>query len=227
MCGRYTLVKTKKSVEEHYSSKAPSDQFKNRYNIAPSQNNLVVTQEMSERKIGYMSWGFPSPESPASYRRIINGRAESIAHKKSFKNSFRSKRCLIPADGFIEWKSIQGAKYPYHISMKSGDIFSFAGLWAEFKQNENTIQSYCIITTEANTLLKQIHHRMPVIMPERHYESWLSNESDKDALISLLQPFPEERMTFRPVSKCINSIKNDSPECLEPGDLPPLQQSLF
>ncbi len=226
MCGRYTLAKTKKTIVEHYSLAQDLDSLMPRYNIAPAQSNPVVIQSEGHKEMSFMEWGLPWLESPSS-RRIINGRAETILQKNSFKNSFQHRRCLIPADGFIEWQNIQGAKYPHHITLKSGNLFSFAGICSESECEEKLIQSYCIITTEANPLLQPIHHRMPVILNSSHYDSWLSNEANPMSLLPLLKPYPEEQMSHRTVSMKVNSAKNDNIECLQSADLPPIQETLF
>jgi putative SOS response-associated peptidase YedK len=227
MCGRYTLAKTKKAVAEHYALPSCPDSFKPRYNIAPVQNNLVVIQTEKQNELRMMEWGLPWPNSPSSTRRVINGRAETLMQKSSFKHSFRHRRCLIPADGFIEWKNIHGTKYPHHTALKSAEIFSFAGLWSEFQSEENSFQAFCIITTEANASLQSIHHRMPAILKSDSYDRWLSSESNPLSLHSLLAPYPDELLSIRSISRKVNSAKNDTPECLQSEDLPPVQESLF
>jgi len=227
MCGRYTLTKTKKAVAEHYALPSCPDAFKSRYNVAPAQKNLVVLQTEMQKEFCMMEWGFPWPNSPSSSHRVINGRAETLMQKSSFKNSFRHRRCLVPADGFIEWKNIHKTKYPQYMTLKSAEIFSFAGLWSEFQSEENSFQAFCIITTEANTLLQSIHPRMPAILKSEDYDHWLSSETNPLSLHSLLTPYPDELLSIRPVSRKINSAKNDTPECLESEDLPPIQESLF
>jgi putative SOS response-associated peptidase YedK len=148
--------------------------------------------------------------------KLINARAETVHEKPSFRKSFKTQRCLIPADGFIEWKKQGKEKYPHYISLKSDAVFAFAGIWAEWRMEEEVIRSCCIITTEANPYLQPIHNRMPVILNPEDYSIWLAPVEKTETLRSLLRPFPEDQMKEYEVSREINSPANDRAECLTP-----------
>lgn len=148
---------------------------------------------------------------------MINARAETVDKKPSFKQSLRSRRCLIPADGFYEWKKEGGRKRPYRITPKNRDLFVFAGLWdAWVSPKGETINSCTIITTSANTLIEPIHNRMPVILSEKAEEIWLNEDTDLSTLKDLLNPYPSELMDSYEVSTMVNNFRNDIPEALKP-----------
>jgi len=148
---------------------------------------------------------------------MINAKAETITEKVSFKNSFKRKRCLVLSDGFYEWKKINSnEKVPYRIKMEDNSLFAMAGLWDSWKgQDGELINSFTIITTSPNDLMKNIHLRMPVILEKKDEQLWI-NDSDPEILKSLLKPFPASSMTAYPISKLVNSPANDNPEILNP-----------
>src|SRR5215216_4713323 len=170
MCGRYTLrtpvdtLAEAFEIEEYPSSITPS------YNIAPTQEVAAVVEEDEKRKLEMLRWGLiPSwAKDPAIGNKMINARAETVAEKPSFRSAFKVRRCLILADGFYEWQKTDNGKQPYYIKMQDGSPFAFAGLW-EIWQNGEEIRSATIITTDANDLMNEIHHRMPVILPPEDY----------------------------------------------------------
>ncbi len=150
---------------------------------------------------------------------MINARAETLAEKPSFKNAFRSHRCIIPASGFYEWqKKGTGAKQPFYFHLKDKDVFGFAGLYEQWldKESGEQIETCTIITTEANKVLESVHDRMPVILKAKDYEQWLdAKEKDTDKLQKLLKPYPTSEMVAYQVSKSVNIPSNDSPELIE------------
>jgi putative SOS response-associated peptidase YedK len=166
-----------------------------------------------------LQWGLiPSwADDPKIVNRMINARAESVATKPAFRNPFKSRRCLIPADGFYEWQKTGGkTKQPYHLGMADGRPFAFAGLWEHWRRGGEAIDSCTIITTEPNELAATVHDRMPVILPEDAYDRWLDPKlDDPDELQSLLVPFPAKRMKAWPVSTLVNNPRNETPECVE------------
>ncbi len=218
MCGRYTLAKPFKSIVTHFKTKASQLGFKERFNIAPSQNVPVVIQDDVGRQVCALRWGLIPhwAKDDSSGMKTINARAETISEKPSFRDSFRKKRCLVPADGFIEWARSAKEKTPKYINLKSNELFGMAGLWAEWNGNGQSIQTFSIITTEANDLIGKVHHRMPVILNPESYSRWLDPSESSSQLKSLLAPFPSEKMSVRSISKAVNSAKNDNPECLNP-----------
>ena len=150
---------------------------------------------------------------------MINARAETVAEKPSFRSAFKRRRCLIVADGFYEWqKAGDGAKQPYHFRMKDSSSFAFAGLWETWDAYGEQIRSCTIVTTDANDLMREIHHRMPVILPAENYAAWLDpGFGGKEALLDLLRPYPSEEMEAYPVSRRVNRPANNEPSVVEPA----------
>jgi putative SOS response-associated peptidase YedK len=219
MCGRYTLRTPVDSlvetfeIEEYPSSVTPN------YNIAPTQEVAAVVEENEKRKLEMLRWGLiPSwAKDPAIGNKMINARAETVAEKPSFRSAFKNRRCLIIADGFYEWQKTNNGKQPYHIKMEDGSPFAFAGLWETWKDDEE-IRSCTIITTGANNLMEEIHHRMPVILHPEDYALWLDPDFDeKEPLTTLLKPFPADAMEAYPVSRRVNKPSNNEPSVLEPA----------
>jgi putative SOS response-associated peptidase YedK len=219
MCGRYTLATNTQKLAESFSGFEVPAELPPRYNVAPTQPIAVVANN-GQHKVEFFQWGLiPSwAKDPKIGNQLINARAETLGEKPSFKNAYKRRRCLVLADGFYEWKKEDdGAKTPMYIRLASGDPFAFAGLWEMWQTAENTILSCTIITTDPNDLMAQIHNRMPVILPPAAYEQWLDPaERRPDDLQGLLHPYPTELMTAYPVSKMVNSPKNDSPALIEP-----------
>jgi len=192
--------------------------FDPRYNIAPGQELPVVVAEDS-RVLKLMRWGLvPGWAKDVSIGyKMINARAETISEKPSFKKPFREERCLIPADGFYEWKKMPNsrAKTPYRVCLKSEEPFAFAGLWDSWVSSEGKeLQTYTIITTEPNDLVRPIHNRMPVILLPENEDKWLDTGlKDTSSLATMLKPYPSELMETYEISSLVNSPKNDIPEC--------------
>jgi putative SOS response-associated peptidase YedK len=214
MCGRYTLAKPLKAIESHFGPLHTSLEYRPSYNIAPSLLSPVVINNPEQRELTAMKWGLVPSWAKDEKMKLINARSETAHEKPSFKNSLRSQRCLIPADGFIEWRGTE--KQPCYIYLKDQALFGFAGLWSTWKNLEGVnLNTYSILTTEANEKLAPIHARMPVILPAEQYETWLAPDSSLDALRSLLTAYPSEEFGFHPVSKEVNSPKNNLPEILQ------------
>ena len=221
MCGRYTLktpidvVAGHFRIEEYPSSLSPS------YNIAPTQEVVAVVEEDEKRKLERFRWGLiPSwAKDPAIGNKMINARAETVHQKPSFRSAFKKRRCLIVADGFYEWqKTDGGGKQPYHFKMKDSSPFAFAGLWETWDGHGEEIRSCSIVTTDANDLMNEIHHRMPVILPPDNYGVWLDpGFDDKDALKALLKPYPSDDMEAYAVSRRVNRPANNEPGVVEPA----------
>ncbi|HLQ27654.1 MAG TPA: SOS response-associated peptidase [Ktedonobacteraceae bacterium] len=216
MCGRYTLTIDIKTVAEKFGVPAALDTSP-RYNIAPTQEVVSVMRNGTSH-LAWLRWGLiPSWAKDESIgSRMINARAETLTEKPSFKGLLRSKRCLIVADGFYEWKQENGSKIPMYMTLKSGEPFAFAGLWDLWKSPDGEhIRSCTIITTEPNDLVAPIHNRMPAILLPGVYADWLDPDMrDEQALSHWLAPYPAEEMTARPVSRLVNDPKRDSPELI-------------
>ncbi|HWP47038.1 MAG TPA: SOS response-associated peptidase [Candidatus Limnocylindrales bacterium] len=226
MCGRYTQTRETEALQARFKFEPTDIVLHPRYNLAPGQDAPVIVQEES-RVLKLMHWGLvPSwaKETSTGYK-MINARAETLTQKPSFKKSFQRRRCLVPADGFYEWRKNGGrAKTPLRFVLKSGDPFAFAGLWdiwqgsdedATEGNNRLLLLSFTIITTEANDLIRPIHDRMPVILQPKDEDTWLDPDlKDVNKLASLLVPYPSDKMMGYEVSSLVNSPQNDTPECL-------------
>ncbi len=218
MCGRYTLAKPIKTLKDHFKPVSVELAHKERFNIAPSQEAPVVVSVDGKRHLRSLKWGL-IPHWAKDLKTAnpqINARAETVHEKPTFKDSFKTRRCLIPADGFVEWAQKGDKKVPHYILLKTGVLFAFAGIWSEWNKNRTPLLTYSILTIEANSLLKAIHHRMPVILPADKYDLWVDPSTDHESLRSLLRPFSPDEMKTHIISKDINSPKNDFPECLAP-----------
>ncbi len=207
-----------------------------RYNIAPTDYVPVIRQDRQNpsRTARLMRWGLiPSwAENPAIGARMIQGMAETAAQKPAFRDAMRTRRCLIPADGFYEWADAGAKKkQPYHFGLEADSLFAFAGLWDRWKDKSGEeILSCAILTTRANSLVAQVNDRMPVILRREDYDLWLDpGISDPARTADLLSPFDSRKMKSYPVSTRVNSVHNDDPECAQEILLPPpiVQAGLF
>lgn len=225
MCGRYRLARKKEILAETFDAENEVD-WSPRYNVAPGQDVPVVRQDATRpaRMLSLIRWGLIpswSKDAKAGYK-MINARAETIADLPAFRDPFRSRRCLIPADGFYEWAKEGQQKSPFCISLADNSIFAFAGIWDRWNNphqmdpNKKWVETCSIITTSANALLSGIHDRMPVILKHENYDLWLDpGFKNVDDLLDLLQPFPAEAMRHYRVSTRVNSVKNDDAACAE------------
>ena len=213
MCGRFTLRTPLTVLIDQFQVDFGADrQLPLRFNVAPTQDIPVVRQTDAGRELAIMRWGFiPSWSKEAnSGPLLINARSETVAEKPTFRSAFKSRRCLIPADGFFEWKNVGGKKQPYYFQVANGKPFAFAGLWEKWQ----AIKSCAIITTGANELSAQLHDRMPVLLSPIDYAEWLDPEQPGPT--KLLAPFPSSEMTATPVNPIVNNARNEGPECIEP-----------
>lgn len=212
MCGRFTLTQPDAiaSTFKVTLERVPPP----RYNIAPTQPLGVVINQPS-RQFRLMSWGLiPSwTRDPNATKRMINARLETAHEKPSFRTAFRHRRCLIPADGFYEWKRIDSQKQPFYIQLQKQPLFAFAGLWDTWQE----IETCTILTTAANADMQPVHHRMPVIISPDFYEQWLDPFVQQNQQVhDLLAAIPEPNFEVFPVSTRVNSAAFDGPECLQP-----------
>lgn len=220
MCGRYTLTCEPQLLVEHFALDELPTGLTPRYNIAPTQSVAVIRRhEQHGRSLELLRWGLiPAwARDPAIGNRLINARSETLADKPAFRNAFHKRRCLVAADGFYEWRRVDGQKQPYWIGLKDRRPFAFAGLWEHWQPTGGpAVESCTIVTTAANRLLRGIHDRMPVILAPQAYDAWLDTNTAADRLTALLAPFPPEAMAAWPVSNRVNSPRNEGPELLEP-----------
>jgi putative SOS response-associated peptidase YedK len=222
MCGRYTQTQELETLQDRFEFEPTDIVLKPRYNAAPGQDLPVVVEEGS-RILKLMRWGLvPSwaKEMAIGYK-MINARAETLKQKPSFRKSFERRRCLVLADGFYEWRKANGgrSKTPLRFVLKNRKPFALAGLWDTWqKPDGEVLQSFTIITTESNDLIRPVHDRMAVILRREDEDIWLdSNLRDVDKLTSLLTPYASDEMEGYEVSTLVNSPKNDMPECILVG----------
>jgi putative SOS response-associated peptidase YedK len=232
MCGRFTIVAPADSVRRAFDLPDEADAVWNaltpRYNVAPTQQVPVVRisasaeqPEVMHRNLRPMRWGLVPhwADDPKIGNRLINARCETVATKPAYRAAFRSRRCLVPATGFYEWQKLDAkTRQPWLIRRKGGAIFAFAGLWERWspKEGGEAMDSFTVITGGANSVAGRIHDRMPVILPDSAWSTWLDPETDRRTLLDLLVPLPAEETEAFEVSRRVNSPRNEDPECVRP-----------
>jgi len=219
MCGRYSLICID-DLGNRFRIFNPMLGARSKFNIAPGTRQPVIVQGVSGRELKQMQWGLV-PHWTRSFKAahpIINARAESLAEKLMFATLLKTKRCLVPASGFFEWKHEGARKLPFYIQVNDQPLFAFAGLYDEWHDPAGTdLATYTIITTEPNTLMATVHNRMPVIVSQDHEEEWLSGEQlDTGHLKDMLIPYPAEKMAMHPVSPLVNSPSADDERLIHP-----------
>ena len=220
MCGRYTLRTPPAELAEFFGLFREPD-VRPRFNIAPTQQILAVRFEeaATPREPVLLRWGLVPfwADDLKIGNRMINARSDTVEAKPAFRAAFKRRRCLVLADGFFEWRQQDGGKEPYHIRLKSGEPFAFAGLWERWDKGKAPVESCTIITTDANDFMSSIHDRMPVILTPDAYDAWLDpHNQDAEALTGLLRPYADDDLTAVPVSTIVNNPRNDVPSCVEP-----------
>ena len=219
MCGRFNLITDALAFIDFFEL-SNSLALSPRYNIAPSQNIAAVRRVGDHREASLLHWGLIphwAKDRKIAYK-TINARAETVAEKPAFRSAFRYRRCLIPASGFFEWKLIGGSKQPYNITLKSGGLMAFAGLWESWTSHAGErIDSCTIIVTEANVTVRPVHDRMPVILDPANYGIWLDPALQSPELLQpLLKPFPAALTLVQPVDRSVGNPANDGPICVAP-----------
>jgi putative SOS response-associated peptidase YedK len=222
MCGRYRLTAKERWLSEFFKIPAEDIEWAARWNIAPTDDVATVRQDRKEprRVFAKMRWGLvPYWAKDLSIgAKMINAVCETAAEKPAFRESMKRRRCLVPADGFYEWKKLgDKKKQAYNIGMKDDGLFAFAGLWDRWKDpSGKPVESCTILTTDANALLKDIHDRMPVILKPEDYDLWLDpGLTDPKQVEQLLKPFDPRLMRVYPVSSAVNKVENDGPQCAQ------------
>lgn len=220
MCGRYSLICID-DLGNRFRIFNPMLGARSKFNIAPGTRQPVIVQGVGGRELVQMQWGLIPhwTKNLKSAHPIINARAESLAEKSSFATLLKTKRCLIPASGFFEWKHEGARKIPFYMSVNDQPLFAFAGLYDEWQDPAGTVlATYTIITTEPNSLLATVHNRMPVIVSPEHEEEWLADsQPDAGQLREMLAPYPAEKMAIHPVSGLVNTPSVDDERVIRPA----------
>lgn len=231
MCGRVTLTSSAREVAEQFALDAASELpvLAPRYNVAPSQDVPAVREDVAgHRVLSFERWGLVPhwAQEPSIGNRLINARAETVATKPAFRDALRSRRCIVPVDGFYEWSGRGAERRPFVFRRPDRRLLGIAGLYERWiGEGGEVVDSCTLITTAANATLAPFHDRMPVILSEGDYDRWLDRDlRDPDVVRPLLVPCAPETLEPRPVSSRINDVRNDDPACLEPE---PVTGNLF
>jgi putative SOS response-associated peptidase YedK len=219
MCGRFQQSSPLDKLQDRFGFTAAPLNYRPRWNLAPGQEALVVRAGAGGREGAMLRWGLvPSwAQDDKSAGKMINARAEGLAGKPAFGGPLRRFRCLVPADGFYEWAPAGGGKQPYRLFRKDGEPFALAGLWDRWRNSAgDELQTFTIITTQANRLAATIHQRMPVMLARGDEDPWLDPASDLARLEGLLRPYPAGEMKAVAVSRQINSAACEGPEIIKP-----------
>ena len=221
MCGRYALHSRPDVIALAFGLSDIPASIVPRFNIAPTTQVLVVRSDASgNRAPAVVRWGLVPRwvKDPKFATKLNNARGETVAQKPSFRDAYRRRRCLVPANGFYEWKRVESRKQPYYIWPAHGDLFAFAGLWERWDGQDESLETCTIVTTGANLPMQAIHDRMPVIVPPQDYARWLACAPGRD-VADLLVPCPPESIRVHAVSTAVNRTSNESPELISPiGD---------
>ena len=232
MCGRYGRYSRKERVEQILGQTIEGgEDLAPRFNVCPGRPDWIIRQPRGEAGFRFeqFHWGLvPSwTKNPASSRRPINARAESVAEKRMFRDLLRARRCAVPIDGYYEWRTTPSGKVPYWFHLKSGEPFFLAGLWDSWHQGRpDALASYILMTTEPNALAAKVHDRMPVLLHARDVGRWLDPSlTEPGAVEHLLAPYPADEMASHPVSRRVSDPNADGPALIEPAS--EVQQSFF
>ncbi|MGE0158750.1 MAG: SOS response-associated peptidase [Gemmatimonadales bacterium] len=217
MCGRYTLSAPVDELVETFDVPVPDFDLPPRFNIAPSQLAAVVATDRRGRRMGLLEWGLVLQRAGERPRPLINVRVESVGKRPPFRRSLERRRCLVPADGFYEWKEEEGKKVPHWIHPASGGLLAFAGIWDRWTSAEGEHRhAFAILTTAANPDVAPIHGRMPVIVGPNERGAWLDPSLDGSAALDALRPVPAGALDVRRVSTRVNRATEDDAELIEP-----------
>jgi putative SOS response-associated peptidase YedK len=219
MCGRFSIATSKEKLSTRFQVRV-SKEFVPRYNVAPMSSIPVITSA-NPNTLQFFKWGLVPNWSldQSTAINMINARAETITEKIHFKHCIKNQRCLIPADGFFEWKKVGKTKKPMRFTLLDKDLFAFAGLWDRWENKETgeSLNTCTILTTQANKLVAPTHDRMPVILRKDLERLWIAEDINDMQVQSLLKPFDHSQMYSYEVHRDINHVKNDSPLCIEPA----------
>lgn len=218
MCGRYAIYSNKQQIADIFAIKQPFN-LETSYNVAPTENVSVICHIKNARTILTMRWGLLPPwvKHPKQTAPLINARVETLADKASFRQAANTRRCLIIANGFYEWKKEPNKRIPFYVSRKDQNPFAMAGIWETWSDINSNISSCCIITAAPINSLSQLHDRMPVIIDARHYDDWLNPDNDWQHVVRLIdnEEFQND-FTYHMVSNKVNQAKYKGADCIEP-----------
>ena len=220
MCGRYVLYGPVSRLREQFDARVDELAFEPRYNAAPTQWLPVIRQRPDGERVAHLlRWGLvPSwAKDEAIGHRLFNARAETVAEKPSFRSAYRKRRCIVPANGFYEWKAAASGKQPYYVHAADDRLLALAGLWEHWNRAEDgaRIDTFTILTTDANTVMQGIHERMPVMLGADACRTWLDAGSDPAALHALLVPLDDIPLALHPVSKAVGNVRNEGKALIE------------
>lgn len=220
MCGRYSVTLPHEQMRRVFKVVGPLEGLAPRYNVAPGQDIPVIRLEEGERRLAMLRWGFPSPsrEAPLS-RMLINARGETVDSKPAFREAFRLRRCLVPSNGFYEWRALgRGPKQPYYVRPREAEAFAMAGLWERGAAPDGRVLDFVtIVTCDANALLKPIHERMPAVLMPVDWDTWLDTSgTDPVAAKALIRPASEAFFEAYPIGTAVNRAANEGPELIRP-----------
>jgi putative SOS response-associated peptidase YedK len=219
MCGRFTLYSSGESVAEAFDLSTMLD-LQPRYNVEPAQQVAVVRATPEGQQLAWLKWGLLPAWVKDKKLAPINAMAETAATKPFFRSAMKKRRCLVPADGWFEWQQLDAKrKQPYYFGSRDGKPLAFAGLWETWEHEGEALDTFAILTTDANEIASPVHNRMPVILPASAYDRWLDPANqDTASLQDLLRPYPAEVLFARQVSTLVNKLQNDDPRCIEGVD---------
>jgi putative SOS response-associated peptidase YedK len=219
MCGRYAITTAPEAMRALFRY-PDQPNFPARYNIAPTQPIPIVRLEEGGRRFALVRWGLIPAwvKHPQGFSLLVNARGDTVLDKPAFRSAMRYRRCLVPADGFYEWKRVGDRKQPYFVRLKSGGAMAFAGLWEVWSgPNGEEMETAAIVTTEANRTLCSIHERMPVIVPPEAFDLWLNCRAvDAVTAATLIAPAPDDLLEAYAVSSAVNRTANDTETLIEP-----------
>ncbi|MGI8754721.1 MAG: SOS response-associated peptidase [Acidimicrobiales bacterium] len=236
MCGRFVSSSPPAEIARYFDAETPTETaLEPSYNVAPTDDVYVVLADGGVRRVAAHHWGLvPSwAKSPAIGNKMINARSEGLADRNGFKRAFAHHRCLVPADGFYEWRKRPGqkVKQPFYIQRADKEPLAFAGLWEEWKDRASDgnerLRSATILTTTPNALVASLHDRMPVILARRAWDEWLDPaHADLDTLAKLLVPAPDDLLVMHPVATAVGNVRNQGPRLIEPVEPSETQSEL-
>lgn len=219
MCGRYTLLADELKIRQRFDIPYEIDNYHPNYNIAPSQQVLAIIHDGKKRRAGFLKWGLvPSwAKDEKIGNKMINARSETAHVKPSFRNLMARKRCLVIADSFYEWQKTEDGKIPKRIQLENRELFAFAGLWDKWQNGDKTLFTCTLLTKDSDTFMKNIHHRMPIILPKDKEDIWIrpSFANAKEAH-QFLNDIKMEPLSAYSVSDFVNNVKNNDVQCIEP-----------
>ena len=227
MCGRSSLTKTEKELEERFNASFYSEDLERynplpNYNVAPSHITPVITN-VDPTHFSPFRWGlipFWAKDMKIGYK-MINARKETVLEKNTFKKAVAVRRCIVPFDGFYEWKKTPQGKEPYRIVTKDKEIFTVAGLWDKWtNENGDDIYSFTLLTQAPNETIAEIHDRMPAILTKEQEDLWLSDDLSPQQLVDMLEPYPDDQIEAYLVSKAVNNVRNNNADLIKPLDNP-------